>query len=156
MTILIRTRWHQVIAWGIDSAYLFSLAVIPQMAEHGVGAIVQRLCHRDLERRRRNRLDPLAAAKAGVEAMTVGLAKEPAPHRIRVNVVQPGFVATPLHEATASGPSFEGSGDFLIRAAEKVPMGRVADPTEIAEAGCFLAGPAASHVTGAIMKVSGG
>jgi NAD(P)-dependent dehydrogenase (short-subunit alcohol dehydrogenase family) len=90
-----------------------------------------------------------AASKAAVEAFTVGLAKEVAAEGIRVNAVQPGTTRTGIH-AAAGDPSRP------ERVAWAVPMKRVAEPEEIAEVVLWLMSPAASYVTGAVVKAAGG
>ncbi len=90
-----------------------------------------------------------AAAKAGVNALTTGLALEAAPHGIRVNAVNPGTTSTGIH-ARAGRPN---------RAAEvgaKSPMGRPAEPDEIAAAVKWLVSAEASYVNGTILDVAGG
>lgn len=90
-----------------------------------------------------------AAAKAGVDAFTMGLAKEVAAHGIRVNAVAPGTIRTGIH-AAAGDP---GRPD---RIAAQVPLGRAGEPTEIAAAIAWLLSDEASYVTGAILRVAGG
>lgn len=90
-----------------------------------------------------------AAAKAGVEALTVGLAKEVAEEGIRVNAVAPGTVTTQIH-ADAGDP------DRPVRVAERIPMRRAGRPEEIAEAVAWLLGAGASYATGAVLRVAGG
>ena len=90
-----------------------------------------------------------AAAKAGVEALTVGLAKELATDRIRVNAVAPGTIRTGIH-AAAGDP---GRPD---RVARNIPLGRAGEPGEIAPAIAWLLGPEASYVTGAVLRIAGG
>lgn len=90
-----------------------------------------------------------AASKAGVEAFTVGLAKEVAPLGIRVNAVSPGTTATGIH-ARAGQP------DRVERIASRTPLGRVATPQEIAAAIEWLTTSDASYVSGAVLPVSGG
>ncbi len=90
-----------------------------------------------------------AAAKGGVDSFTLGLSKEVAGEGIRVNAVSPGFVATGIHAAS-------GMPNRLVEDAPKVPIGRAAAPEEIAEPILWLASPAASYATGAILRVAGG
>jgi NAD(P)-dependent dehydrogenase (short-subunit alcohol dehydrogenase family) len=91
------------------------------------------------------------AAKAGVITLTEVLACEWGPYRVRVNAVAPGVVRTPLLErAIAQGVATEEG--YVKRA----PIGRLADPDEIARVVAFLAGPRARYVTGATVRVDGG
>ena len=90
-----------------------------------------------------------AAAKAGIDALTVGLAKELADQGVRVNAVAPGMVDTRIH-ADAGDPG------RVERVAGRVPMGRVGQPDEIAPAIAWLLGPEAGYVTGAVLRVAGG
>jgi glucose 1-dehydrogenase len=90
-----------------------------------------------------------AAAKAGVDAFTVGLAKELAAEGVRVNAVAPGIVATDIH-AAAGEP---GRAD---RVAQRVPLGRAGEPAEIAPAIGWLLSADAAYVTGAVLRVAGG
>lgn len=90
-----------------------------------------------------------AAAKAGVEALTVGLAKELAGQGVRVNAVAPGLVRTGIHAAA-------GDADRLERVLPRIPMGRPGEPDEIAPAIAWLLGPESSYVTGASIRVAGG
>lgn len=90
-----------------------------------------------------------AAAKAGVEALTVGLAKELADQGVRVNAVAPGLINTEIH--TAAGDAAR-----LHRLLPRIPMGRVGEPDEIARAIAWLLGPEAAYVTGASIRVAGG
>ncbi|QSB12636.1 SDR family oxidoreductase [Natronosporangium hydrolyticum] len=91
-----------------------------------------------------------AAAKAGVEALTVGLAKELAPVGVRVNAVAPGIVDTELHARESGEPG------RVARVAPSVPLGRAGEPAEVAGPVCWLLGPDASYTTGAVLRVAGG
>jgi glucose 1-dehydrogenase len=90
-----------------------------------------------------------AAAKAGVEALTVGLAKELAAQGIRVNAVAPGLVDTEIHAAA-------GRPDRIRTAAARIPLGRAAQADEITPAIMWLMSPAAAYTTGAVIRVAGG
>ncbi|GAA2383141.1 glucose 1-dehydrogenase [Dactylosporangium salmoneum] len=90
-----------------------------------------------------------AASKAAVDALTLGLAKELAADGIRVNGVAPGFVHTEIHEQT-------GDPDRAANVVSRIPVGRLGNPEEIAEAIAWLLSPAASYTTGATLRVAGG
>jgi NAD(P)-dependent dehydrogenase (short-subunit alcohol dehydrogenase family) len=91
------------------------------------------------------------AAKAGIVSMTRSLACEWARDGIRVNAVAPGYVATELVE------TLKRNGQMNLQAIERrTPMGRLAQPDEIARAIVFLASDAASYITGTVLSVDGG
>ncbi|WP_424138279.1 SDR family NAD(P)-dependent oxidoreductase [Roseomonas chloroacetimidivorans] len=97
------------------------------------------------------RRNAYGAAKAGIVAMTRSMACEWACYGIRVNAVAPGFTATDLVRKLKEQGSID-----IGRLNSRIPMGRLAEPAEIAEAIHFLASPAASYVTGSVLGVDGG
>jgi NAD(P)-dependent dehydrogenase (short-subunit alcohol dehydrogenase family) len=90
-----------------------------------------------------------AAAKGGVDALTIGLGKELAAEGIRVNAVAPGTVRTDIHAGAGDPGRAE-------RIAQRVPLGRAGEPDDIASAIVWLLGEESSYVTGAILRVAGG
>ena len=90
-----------------------------------------------------------AATKAGVEALTIGLGKEVAPHGIRINAVAPGTVHTDIHAAA-------GEPDRPARVVSRIPSGRVGEPDEVAAAVLWLLSDEASYVNATVLRVSGG
>lgn len=87
-----------------------------------------------------------AAAKAAIDTMTIGLAKEVASDEIRVNCVAPGTVWTGFHEDPQRPAHVAGN----------IPMGRSAQPDEISGAVAWLLSGDASYATGAVIRVAGG
>jgi NAD(P)-dependent dehydrogenase (short-subunit alcohol dehydrogenase family) len=86
-----------------------------------------------------------AAAKAGIDTLTVGLAREVAKENVRVNAIRPGVIDTEIHEPGR-----------VERLKPLLPMGRPGRAEEVAEAILFLLSDAASYITGAVLNVSGG
>jgi 3-oxoacyl-[acyl-carrier protein] reductase len=90
-----------------------------------------------------------AAAKAALTAFTKSLAKELAPHGVRVNAVSPGVIDTPFHE-TFSTP------EMIAIFVKAIPLGRVGKSEECATVIAFLASDAAGYVVGETIEVNGG
>ena len=86
-----------------------------------------------------------AAAKGGIDSLTIGLAREVAKEGVRFNTVRPGPIVTEIH---APGR--------LERITPLLPMARPGQPDEVAETILFLLSDAASYITGALINVSGG
>jgi NAD(P)-dependent dehydrogenase (short-subunit alcohol dehydrogenase family) len=90
-----------------------------------------------------------AATKGAIDSFTIGLAREVATERVRVNAVAPGLVETGLHAAN-------GEPGRVQRLMPSIPMQRAGQPEEVAETVLWLLSSAASYVTGAILNVGGG
>jgi NAD(P)-dependent dehydrogenase (short-subunit alcohol dehydrogenase family) len=96
------------------------------------------------------RLSAYAATKAGLTNLTRQLAVEWAPYGILVNAIAPGWIPT---EATEGGIAKPGNKERMV---QFTPLGRLGTPEEIRGAVVFLASPASSYVTGAVLAVDGG
>lgn len=89
-----------------------------------------------------------SAAKAGVIGLTKAAAKEVGFAGVRVNAVQPGLIRTPMTEGMRE--------DILEARLKEIALGRMGEPSEIAQAALFLASDMSSYISGAVIEVTGG
>jgi len=89
-----------------------------------------------------------SASKAGLLGLAKSVAREVGRFGILINVVEPGWVRTPLTEALPK--------EIRDAAAAESPLGKLLEPSDVAAAVLFLCGPGASHITGQILRVDGG
>lgn len=89
-----------------------------------------------------------AASKAGVEAFTRSVSKEMAQHNIRCNAIMPGFIETQILSTVPP--------KVMEKIVPSIPMKRLGQPDEIAEAILFLSSERASYITGCTLEISGG
>ena len=90
-----------------------------------------------------------ATTKAGLLGMTTSLARELAPRGVTVNAVGPGYIITPMTEQYAGTERHE-------QLMSHIPLGRTGTPEDVAQAVLFLCSPAASYITGQVLRVNGG
>jgi NAD(P)-dependent dehydrogenase (short-subunit alcohol dehydrogenase family) len=141
-------EWDDFFDLDLKASWLCARGVLPGMLTAGRGSIVSiSSIHAKMTAAG---MFPYAAAKAGQLGFTRSLALEVAGRGVRVNAVSPGLVWTPLAEAHYAGRS-----DELASALAVQPMGRPAQPSEIAEVVCFLLSARASFVNGAEWAVDG-
>jgi NAD(P)-dependent dehydrogenase (short-subunit alcohol dehydrogenase family) len=135
---------EEVFGVNVFGAFFCCREAVRRMRTAGQGGVIVNISSRAAVLGGAGRYVDYAASKAAVDTLTVGLAQEVAEYGIRVNGVRPGIVATDIHPD-----------DQTARAAA-IPMGRLGNPEEIAEAIVWLLSPAASYVTGATLDVTGG
>jgi 3-oxoacyl-[acyl-carrier protein] reductase len=140
-------QWDEVLAVHLTGSFNCLQAVAPGMMARGYGRIVNVTSAAGV-------LGTIgqinySAAKAGILGLTMSAAKELAKHGITVNAIAPG-AATPMTETIRTDDRFR---DKYL---ERIPMGRWAEPDEIAPAFVFFASDAASFVTGQILAADGG
>ena len=141
-------EWDFIVALNLKSAFLCSKAVIPHMLSRKAGRIVNLS---SIVGRSAPTLSAAhySAAKAGVRGLTWHLARELAPHGITVNAVAPWLTLTDRVKKLRSPEA-----DAALRA--QTPLGRFAEPQEVADAVLFLASNEAAYITGATLDVNGG
>jgi NAD(P)-dependent dehydrogenase (short-subunit alcohol dehydrogenase family) len=146
--------WDRCFAVNVKGTFLVSRAAVPQLAAADGGVIVNQASVAGLVGVAG--LAAYCAAKGAVIALTRSMAVDLAARRIRVNVLCPGTVYTPLIEPLLRT---RGDGDVatgLARTLVKYPIGRLGDPAEIAAVALFLASDDASFLTGAVVTADGG
>jgi 3-oxoacyl-[acyl-carrier protein] reductase len=142
-----RDEWDRVLAVNLTAFFLAAQAVVPPMRERGGGSIL--VTASIIARRPRPGLSAYIAAKTGVTGLARALALELAPERIRVNVINPGPSRTPMLGAFGLGAEDDAIGEGL-------PLGRLVEPHDIAQAATYLASDAAAAVTGTVLNVDAG
>jgi NAD(P)-dependent dehydrogenase (short-subunit alcohol dehydrogenase family) len=142
--------WDRVQRVNLTSVYLCCKYVIPHMQRHGKGSIINTASFVALMGAATSQIS-YTASKGGVLAMTRELGVQFAREGIRVNALCPGPVATPmLMELFAKDP------ERAARRLVHIPMGRFAEPEEIAGAVAFLASDDSSFITASTFTVDGG
>jgi len=135
-------EYDRVVAVNQRGVFLGMSTLAPLMVQRGSGSIVNTSSTAGLKGG--GMPHAYAASKWAVRGMSRAAAAELAPHGVRVNAIFPGFVATPM---------IEGGSAVLDELAKLVPLGRVAQPEEIAQVVLFLASDASAYVSGAEIAI---
>ncbi|MBK9252550.1 MAG: SDR family oxidoreductase [Proteobacteria bacterium] len=143
--------WDQIIDLNVKGTYFTVQRCLPLMGKGG--AII--LCSSVSAARSMPGASVYAASKAAINSLGRSLGGELVGRGIRVNVVMPGGVQTPIMQRTPGVPA-ELANMIFEKMAQGTPMGRVGQPDEIASAVLFLASPEASYITATELHVDGG
>lgn len=137
--------FDKVIDLNVNSVFYCSKAVVPFMKEQGGGSIVNTSSMVSLYGQPSGCSYP--ASKFAVNGLTKSLARELGKDNIRVNAVLPGVTRTDMVAALPP--------EMVARVSATIPLGRVGEPEEVANAFVFLASDKASYITGALLSVDG-
>ena len=144
--------WRLVVDVDLTAVWLGSKVVLPHMMKQARGAIVNTASTLGLIAQ--HKMPAYVAAKSGVVGLTKQLALDYGRHGIRTNCICPGPTKTPnVARSYGEVGAMTGRGQYLF---DSVPLGRMAEPSEIASAAVFLASDDASFVNGATLVVDGG
>ncbi len=140
--------WDRIVQSGYRGTYVSNVEFGKRMAAHGTGAIVN---ISSMVGQRPNHGHAYYSAKAAVNMLTEGMAAEWGRSGVRVNAVSPGFVAVPRMVANIK----EGK-RYAVSPVEVSALGRLVEPSEVAESIAFLLSDKASAITGANLAVDAG
>ena len=151
-------EWRREVDVNLNGVYLCCKAVAAALVERGEGGKIVNVSS-SAGRQAQPQYGGYTPAKFGVIGLTQMLAKELAPHRVNVNAVCPGSTDTDMMDGTfrrtgeRMGIPFE-----MVKQGVKrfIPLGRQADPAEIAAVVAYLASPQADYITGQAISVDGG
>jgi 3-oxoacyl-[acyl-carrier protein] reductase len=145
---LTEERLDDILALNLKSAIIAAQAVAPSMIERRTGAIINVVSIAGHSGGGPG-AGAYASAKGALTTYTKSLAKELAPHGVRVNAVSPGVIDTPFHEVFSTP-------EMIARFVATIPLGRIGTSQECANVIAFLASNAASYVVGETIDVNGG
>jgi NAD(P)-dependent dehydrogenase (short-subunit alcohol dehydrogenase family) len=147
--------WDEVMDVNLKSMYLTSRRAVPQMRRRGGGSIINVSSVQAYVSQRG--AAAYVTSKGAINALTRAMAVDHASENIRVNVVCPGSIDTPMLRWAVD--RFRGDRppqDLIDEWGRSHPIGRIGRPAEVGDVIAFLAGPGASFITGADIKVDGG
>jgi len=139
--------FDKVIGVNLRGPFRLTALFATRMIKDGGGAVINISSTSSI--RPEPETTPYAAAKAGLNIMTVGLAQEYGP-KVRVNCIMCG----PFHTDISKG--WSRTADYTKRAKETFPLQRAGEPEEVVGAALYFASPLASFTTGAVLRIDGG
>jgi len=142
-----RTNWDATLAVNLDGPYNMTTAFLEHLkATKGsvinIGSVQSFVALPNSA--------AYTASKGGVRALTKALAIELSPLGIRVNAIGPGLIATPLNARARENP------EYMRNFQDRIPLGRIGEPGDIAGPAVFLASDLARYITGVTLPVDGG
>lgn len=142
-------EWHKVLSVNLYGAFLVTQAAARQMVKQKRGGRILFVSsvHEDIPF---GGYTSYCASKGAVRMMMRNLAIELAPHKINVNNIAPGAIATPINQKVLDDPTAKKA------ALEEIPWGRFGKPEEVAGVAAFLASDDAAYVTGSTYFIDGG
>ena len=153
-------EWDRIFAVNVKGIWLCTRAALPYLISSAPGSKVINAA--SMAGKSPSRSGPLAAytaTKHAVVGLTRSLALELAPHRINVNAYCPGVVDTPMWDqidSYMSGQQQLPPGSVKERAVDRVPLGRLETPEDVANIVAFLASPESDYMTGQAINITGG
>jgi NAD(P)-dependent dehydrogenase (short-subunit alcohol dehydrogenase family) len=139
--------WDKVLAVNLKGPFRLSANIGARMAAAGGGSIINISSVGAI--RPTGAILPYAAAKAGLNALTEGFARALAPH-VRVNALMCGMFRTDISKAWGD------PADVDAAARSTIALQRIGEPHEVVGAALYLASPASSYCTGAVIRLDGG
>ncbi|HXG53391.1 MAG TPA: SDR family NAD(P)-dependent oxidoreductase [candidate division Zixibacteria bacterium] len=139
-------QWDRTIAVNLKGVFVLSRLAVPEMIKRGGGVILNIGARSGIAGQAGRAA--YCASKGGMITLTEAMAMDFARHRIRVNCICPGPTRTPMVDTSTP--------ERLARYRERVPLGRIGEPEDVAHAALYLASDEASMVTAAILPVDGG
>jgi NAD(P)-dependent dehydrogenase (short-subunit alcohol dehydrogenase family) len=144
--------WHQIEV-NLSGTFRLVQAVLPGMRASGGGRIIIIASEAGVVGMRN--ATAYSASKGGLIALTKSLGRELAPEGIVTNAIAPSYVDTPQLQVDAADAGVS-IAEIRERAAEQIPLGRIATPEEIAAVAAFLASPGAGSLVGQVLQPNGG
>ena len=138
--------WDRTLDTNLRSVFVVSRLAIPEMVKRGGGVIINISARSGITGQAGRAA--YCASKGAIITLTEAMAEDHAPQKIRVNCICPGPTRTPMVDTSTP--------EKLARYAKRVPLGRIGEADDIAQAAVYLASDEASHVTAAILPVDGG
>lgn len=146
ITDITEEAWDRTLDTNLKGVFVVSRLVVPVMIKRGGGVIINIAARSGIAGQAGRAA--YCASKGGMITLTEAMAMDYAAYRIRVNCICPGPTRTPMVDTSTP--------ERAARYATRVPLGRIAEPEDIAHAALYLASDEASMVTAAVLPVDGG